>query len=91
MEMQNYGDYFWCVKVPQEISPDGEIYVNAQKAEITSNGDLIFWSSITEKRNEPFQNLSLARGSWMAFYIASPLGGGAVAIDTWEGEVIREA
>ena len=25
----NYGDLYWCVKVIKELSPDGEIYLNA--------------------------------------------------------------
>lgn len=59
MTTTNYGRYYWCVKVPSNISEDGEIYLYADKVEITPNGDLILWSSLNEKREEPFANLVL--------------------------------
>jgi hypothetical protein len=89
MPTLNYGDSYWCVKVPQGISPNGEIYLHADKVEITANGDLVFWSSTGENRPEPFQNLSLARGSWFVFFLASVIDGSAAAVEQWEGEVSR--
>ncbi len=42
METHKYGSFYWCVKVQQDISPNGEIYLYADKVEITSHGDLVF-------------------------------------------------
>ena len=89
MATADYGRLYWCVKVPSNISQNGEVYLHADKAEVTPNGDLIFWSSVNENRKEPFQNLVLARGSWMVFFAASVIGGAAIAVEYWEGEVSR--
>jgi hypothetical protein len=90
MAIDNYGKSYWCVKVPINISPNGEIYLYADKVEITSHGDLVFWSEENEKREKSFQNLSLASGFWIAFFAASVIDGAAVAVEHWEGEVVRD-
>ena len=89
MSTEQYGNLYWCVKVPKSISSSKEIYLHASKAEVTPAGDLIFWSSTNENRPEPFQNLALAHGSWTAFFAASVMDGAAVAVEHWEGEVER--
>jgi hypothetical protein len=86
MPAEQYGNSYWCIKVPQNISPNGEIYVFADRVEITSNGDLIFWREKDEKK---FQNLVLASASWLVFFAASVIDGGAVAVEYWEGEVTK--
>lgn len=89
MATADYGRFYWCIKVPSNISPDGEIYLHADKVEVTPNGDLLFWNSINEKNKKPFQNLALARGSWLVFFAASIIDGGAVAVEHWESVVSR--
>lgn len=86
MSPDQYGNKYWCVKVPSNISQDGEIYVYGDTVEVTSNGELIFWR---EKEQERYQNLALASGSWLVFFAASFMDGSAVAVEHWKGEVIR--
>jgi hypothetical protein len=89
MAIDDYGTLYWCVKVSHSLAKSGEIFLHADRAEVTPNGDLIFWSSTNEKRKEAFQNLSLASGSWVAFFAASIMDGAAVAVAHWDGEIDR--
>jgi hypothetical protein len=90
MSTENYGKSYWCVKVPPNVAPTGEIYLYADRVEITSHGDLVFWREENEKRKEPSQNFSLASGFWIAFFAASVMDGAAVAVEHWKGEVVRD-
>ena len=87
----NYGQYYWCVKVIETLSPTKEIYVFGDKVEVNSNGDLIFWNISHGEASEenPIQNIAMAKGTWLAFFVASVIDGSAVAIEHWEGEVER--
>ena len=91
MTNQTYGKYYWCVKVIENLSPSKEIYVFADEVEVTPNGDLIFWNTShgTASKDNPVVNLSIAKGSWVAFFGASVMDGSAVAVEYWEGEVNR--
>ena len=72
-----YGDKYWCIKT--SISPDGEVYVMADAIEV-HGGALM---CVGHERQIV---LTVAPGEWSA---ASVMDGSAVAVDRWEGEVIR--
>jgi hypothetical protein len=92
-----YGNFYWCVKT--KLSKSGEIYVNADRVEFTASGGVIFWCDPTTRLpaaadDESFcqtanPNLALAAGQWLAIFAASCLDGSAIAVDHWEGEVVR--
>jgi hypothetical protein len=82
-EAERYGNFYWCIKT--DLSPAGDIYIFADKVEINENGDLIF---ICKEKNH-YQNMSFAKGEWKCFFAASVMDGHAVAVEHWEGEVIR--
>lgn len=42
MAPHNYGNYYFCIKVSEEVSKDGEIYVHADRIEFR-DGALLFW------------------------------------------------
>jgi hypothetical protein len=85
----DYGSYYFCVKVPKTISKDGEIYVRADTVEITPTGDLSFTPRQNDEKNRP-SCLLIASGKWIAVYLASHLDGSAVAVEYWESEVNRK-
>jgi len=70
--------HYWCVKVPEEISSNGEIYLHADTAEII-NGDLIF------KKGDMII-FSVGRINWTVFFAASVIDGHAVYVEHWKGE-----
>jgi hypothetical protein len=80
------GNYYWCVKVPKPVCPAGEIYACADKVEVTGSGDLILWQ---DGKKGLSVNLAFAKGQWHVIYAASLMDGSAVAVEHWEGEVVR--
>jgi hypothetical protein len=83
--------------VKTKLSKSGDIYVNADRVEFTPSGGVIFWSDPAARSEEhddfsqaTIPNLTIAAGQWMAVYAASCLDGSAIAVDHWEGEVIRQ-
>jgi hypothetical protein len=90
MTTNRYGKSYWCVKVPRNISSSGEIYLYADKVELTPDGSLIFLRCPEDSDKEPSPNLALAAGSWIVMFAASVIDGSAVAVEHWEGEVIRD-
>jgi hypothetical protein len=97
MSEANYGKKRYCVKVPKTVSKGGEIYLYADEVRFQPDGSVIFlgyfWNTETRPRvkaNEELGvNLALAPKSWTAVYAASCLDGSAVAVDIWDGEVVR--
>lgn len=83
---EQFGRFYWCIKVPVPVSGNGEIYVYADEMEIGSDGSLRAIKQIDEGHH---YNLVLASGSWLVFYAASLLDGSAVAVEHWEGEIDR--
>ena len=81
-----HGNQYWCIKVPEAICPRREIYACADTAEVTGGGDLVLWQ---DGNDGPSVNLAFARGQWHVVYAASFMDGSAVAVDHWEGEVVR--
>ena len=81
-----YGKYYWCIKVPKSVCPKGEIYACADKAEVTGGGELVLWQ---DGKKGPSVNLAFAQGQWHVIFAASCLDGSAVAVERWEGEVVR--
>lgn len=85
MAADQYGAYYWCVKVTDDVSPDGEIYVMADDVVVTDSGAL----ECRRFGHKDRVNLALAPGKWLAVYGASLVDGHAVAVEHWAGEVER--
>lgn len=84
----NYGRFYWCVKVPRDLSKDGEIYLMADDV-MFEQGALRF----VQRREEAGKsvervNLLIPAGKWQAVHAASVIDGSAVAVEHWAGEVI---
>jgi hypothetical protein len=84
---EKYGRFYWCAKVVEEISKDGEIYVHADDARVI-DGELLFIRR--REGGEEQINLAIAPGKWLAVYAASVFDGHPVAIEHWAGEVVDE-
>jgi hypothetical protein len=87
-----YGGKYWCIKSP--ASEDGEIYVMADRLEVTEAGALIAWGGNRAKSDAPGPDMQipvlvLAAGHWTVAYAASILDGSAVAVEVWKGEIDR--
>ena len=81
----DYGQYYWCVKT--ELSGSGEIYVFADEVRHLPTGGVLFVSKRADGCE--INNLALAAGQWAALFAASCFDGHAVAVEHWEGEIIR--
>jgi len=82
-----YGKFYWCAKVPREISKDGEIYLMADDVCVV-DGCVRF----IQKRDEAGTttervNFLIPAGKWHAVFAASVLDGSAVAVEHWKGEI----
>ncbi len=86
----NYGQFYWCVKVDKSLSQNGEIYLYADKVEITPTGDLVFYAYRPDRDPNFSYNLALAAGRWITFFAASVMDGAACAVEHWKGEVISD-
>ena len=64
----------------------GKEVARKRAEQITGGGDLILWR---DGENGPSVNLAFAKGQWLVTYAASFLDGSALAVDHWEGEVVR--
>ena len=61
--------YYWCVETKKD-----KIYLNADEAQTTSAGDLIFWRKDKDGNND-FQIISFSSGNWIMFFAASCVDG----------------
>jgi hypothetical protein len=59
-EKSRHGRFYWCIRSPQ--SEDGEIYIYADKLEVSPDGALVAWR--TPEAEPPHINLALAAGQW---------------------------
>jgi hypothetical protein len=88
---ERYGQYYWCVKT--KLSKSGEIYIHADRMEFTATGGIIFRADPESDEVDVIQTttpiLAIAAGQWAAVFAASCLDGHAVAVDHWDGEVVR--
>lgn len=84
MSKASQAQYYWCVKVPEHICPDKEIYLNADDAIVSFSGDLLF------ENKDKITVLALSKGNWHAFFAASCFDGAACYVEHWKGEVNRE-
>ena len=80
----DYGKYYWCVKT--ELSDDGEIYVFADEVRFTPTGGVLF---VSQDASTERVRLALAPGMWSGVSAASCFDGHAVAVERWQGEVVR--
>jgi len=85
-DANQYGQYYYCVKVSKDLSKQGEIYVRADEVKTHPDGAVAFISKREAKQN--FTNLLIPSGKWNAVYAASVIDGHAVAIEHWTEEVI---
>lgn len=83
-----YGELYWCAKVTKDISPDGEIYVFADSVK-TVDGTLQFIGHFSQEQETAFPVLIIPAGKWLASFAASVLDGAAIAVEHWQGEVVR--
>ena len=93
-EEEKYGQYYWCVKVTPDLSPEGEIYLFADEVNAMPGGTLEFLRLKTAAKGptQRYPNLILPAGKWLAVYAASVLDGSAVAVTIWKGgQDVREA
>jgi len=85
-----YGDYYWCIKVTNDVAADGEIYIMADTCRVSPTGALLCLGNKNRKMEEELiVNLAIAPGKWNAFYAASIINGSPVAVVHWEGEVLQ--
>lgn len=76
------GQFYWCIKVPKNICPKGEIYAYADHIYV-HDGVLI----LEHKWEEEYQ-INIAFRDWLCFFAASVMDGHAIAVEHWEGEVL---
>lgn len=89
MSETKYGEYYWCVKVPNTVAKSGEIYLYADDVEFCE-GAVTFYRFYHKKIDQPDQpnqvNLMLPAGAWYAVYAASVVDGSPVAVEHWAEE-----
>ncbi len=87
MGTESYGQYYWCVKVTPDVSPDGKIYVMADDVIVVASGTINF---IRRRDDDTITiNLGIASGKWFAYFAVSLMDGSAVAVEYWKDEVVR--
>jgi len=87
-DTSRYGRFYWCVKVPKDLSKDGEIYLMADDVRV-QDGALVFVQRGEKEAGVDRVNLLIPAHKWLAVYAASVLDGSAVAVEHWSGEVLR--
>lgn len=89
-DTSKYGQYYWCIKVTEDVCEDREIYVMADTCRVSPNGELICLGHQNEKfQDEYIINLAIAPGKWYAMYAASVMDGSAIAVESWKGEIVE--
>jgi hypothetical protein len=80
-----FGQFYWCVKVTEEVAKTGEIYLDADDVYTSLDGAL----NLVHHRDDGSEctNLMLPAGKWLAVYAASVINDSPVAVKYWEGEV----
>ena len=81
-----YGAYYWSIG----LADGREVFVMADRVEVTSTGALVCWSDNRpgkeevdrEPRDVSIPTLGFNTGQWTCFYAASCLTGDPVAIDS---------
>ena len=82
----SYGRYYWCIKTSADVSANKEIYLHGDSVETLPDGSLSVYS---ERGEDKFPLLIIAKGEWSAVYAASLFDGSAIAVEHWEGEINR--
>ena len=88
MPRENYGDYYWIVEVPPEISTEGWISIHADDVSVSPSGDLIFTNHSRAKNEEgesrrSFPGMILAAGHWKHCHAADAVSGDPIVVDFW--------
>ena len=83
-EASEFGKFYWCIKVPEAIGATGQIYLYADRVEITASGEALFWRGPGLGEQQDHLNFALARGCWLVVFAASMIDHQAVAIQHWE-------
>ncbi len=81
---ENSGRYYWCIKVTDQLSENGEIYAYADAVVTNPDGSLAL---ISHKGDKEQVTLLIAAGEWLALYAASLMDGSAVSVEHWKGEI----
>lgn len=74
-----YGNYYWAIRTG--VLGSGHVFAFADRIEVTPNGDLVLWRNGEYGEYREIQNMSFAKGHWVAFYAASVIDGRAVAAE----------
>jgi hypothetical protein len=83
-DAKEFGKFYWGVKVPKVIASTGHLFLYADRVEVTSGGEVLFWRSPGIGEQQDHLSFSLARGCWLAVFAASMMDNQAVAIQEWE-------
>jgi len=62
MATKDFGEYYWCIKVPKTVSALGQIYAYADEVVLTASGALQFKQ---DTRIGKITNLVISPGSWL--------------------------
>jgi hypothetical protein len=79
----NQNGQLWCVKVSEELSTGGEIYLHADHVEHGAAGDLIFMQVKQDENGKADRKmvLGIAAGEWLCVYAVSAVGGSPIGVD----------
>ena len=90
MVTEQFGAYYYCIKVTGDVSENGEIYAHADRVAVTGDGTLVLFHAFTPRGQDEEQEemtLMIPTGKWLAVYAAAVLDGSAVAVEHWAGEI----
>lgn len=76
MAASDHGRYYWCVETDVDV-----IWLFADDAEVTYNGDLLFLKKYEDDWEKSTVNFAFPNGKWIRFFAASVIDGGAVALE----------
>lgn len=85
-DANNYGKYYWCVKVTKDVAAACEVYAWADYPETRSDGSLFL---ISQRNGNLIPVVAFAAEKWTSLHAASAIDGHAVAVEHRKEEVIR--
>lgn len=86
-----YGTSYWYVRVEQDVSADGEMYLCADTCRIHPNGELVFYGHQNQEvEGDRMVNFALAPGKWIYACTANVMNGDPVAVEHWKPTIPRK-
>jgi hypothetical protein len=85
-DAEDWGQNYYCVKVPKSVSPSEEIYVYADNIQVGSGGDLNFCTYNEDQSAEEI-SLTISASNWKAIYLADKKRGTPMSVHRWKGEI----